>query len=300
MKIKIIVNPYANRWNGRKKIPDISKAFQDIGLDHDLYVLPAAGLGSLAAQRSAEEGYDVVVAAGGDGTVNEVVNGLIAFSGDRPTIPLGVLPIGTGNDFNDMSGLPRDLHESAKLIAAGRTKQVDAGQVTIDGSRHYFGNNCALAMEPMVTIENINIKRLSGNIRYIVALLIALRKLKAWHFSFSWSGGSFEGSIILLSVCNSPRTGGVFPMSPNALMDDGLFDVVWALDMPLRNVLMLLPKLFRGTHLQHPDVSRKQTDRLEVRSSPGTPVHADGEVISRSATHLLFEVLPGKITVITK
>jgi diacylglycerol kinase (ATP) len=131
-------------------------------------------------------------------------------------------------------------------------------------------------------------------------LLKALRKLEAWHFSFSWSDGSFEGSFILLSVCNSPRTGGVFPMSPNALMDDGLFDVVWARDMPLRKVLMLLPKLIRGTHLQHPDVSRTQTDRLEVKSSPGTPVHADGEVISSSANHLLFEVLPGKITVITK
>jgi diacylglycerol kinase (ATP) len=300
MKVKIIVNPYANRWNGKKKIPDISKAFRDIGLDPDVYVLPAAGLGSLAAQRSAEEGYDVVVAAGGDGTVNEVLNGLIACSGDRPTTPLGVLPIGTGNDFNDMSGLPRDLYESAKLIAAGQTKQVDAGQLTMDGRRHYFGNNCALAMEPMVTIENIYIKRLSGNIRYIVALLKALRKLEAWHFSISWSGGSFEGSIILLSVCNSPRTGGVFPMSPSALMDDGLFDVVWAPDMPLRNVYMLLPKLIRGTHIQHPDVSLKQTDRLEVISSPGTPVHADGEVISKSARHLLFEVLPGKITVITK
>ena len=299
MKIKIILNPYANRWNGQKKIPVIKKAFDDVGLEPDLFVLPAAGLGSLAAKRAAEEDYDVILAAGGDGTVNEVLNGLIDFAGEGPTKPLGVLPIGTGNDFNDMSGLPRDLFESAKLIAKGKTRQVDAGQLTMDGRKHFFGNNCALAMEPMVTIENISIKRISGNIRYIVALFKALRKLKAWHFSFSWNGGSYEGPIILLSVCNSPRTGGIFPMSPGAQMDDGLFDVVWAPELPFRTVLLVLSKLFRGTHLQHPAVSMRQTELLEVRSRPGTPVHADGEVISSSASHLRFEVLPNKITVIT-
>jgi len=300
MKIKIILNPYANRWNGQKKIPVIKSAFKDAGLEPDFYILPAAGLGALAAKKAAKEDYDVIVAAGGDGTVNEVVNGLLEFAGEGPTKPLGVLPIGTGNDFNDMGGLPRDLFESVKLVAEGKTKQVDAGQITMDGRRHYFGNNCALAMEPMVTIENIYIKRLSGNIRYIVALLKALRKLKAWNFSFSWNGGSFEGPVILLSVCNSPRTGGIFPMSPGALMDDGLFDVVWAADLPFRTVLLLLPKLIRGTHIQHPAVTLRQTDFLEVRSSPGTPVHADGEVISSSASHLRFEVLPEKITVITR
>ncbi len=295
MRTKVLLNPYANRWRARRRSEQVRAALAGAGIDADLVELPAPGAGIGLARQAADAGYDAVVAAGGDGTVNEVVNGLLQAAGEGPTLPLGIMPIGTGNDFNDMAGLPRDLERAAAVIAAGRTRQVDAGIV----NGRFFDNNCAVAMEPLVTIENVKIRRLSGNARYIVALVKALIKLRAWHMRIEWEGGSHEGPIYLLSVCNSPRTGGLFYMAPEAQMDDGLFDVVLAPEIPKRTVLAILPRLFNGSHIQHPAIFHTRSPWLTVESEPGTPIHADGEVLAEAATRIDYRILPGRITLLS-
>lgn len=300
MKLKVILNPYANRWVAQSHAPAIRAAFARAGAECDLALTTAPVVATREAREAAQDTYDAVVAAGGDGTVNEVVNGLIQAAGEGPTRPLGILPIGTGNDFNDMAGLPRNLTEAVNVIVGGKTRQVDAGRVRTGQSRdYYFDNNCALAMEPMVTIENIKMRRLSGNIRYVAALIKSLFKMKAWNMHVRWEGGEYSGPTYLLSVCNSPRTGGVFYMSPAARMDDGLFDLVYAPQMPRMQVLAILPGLFKGTHLKHPLVYHDRSPWLSIESEPGTPIHADGEVISESERCIDYEVLPKKITLLT-
>jgi len=305
MKVKVILNPYANRWQAQGHAPAIHAEFARAGVACDLALTTAPFVATREAREAAQGVYDIVVAAGGDGTVSEVVNGLIQAAGEGPTLPLGVLPIGTGNDFNDMAGLPRELSEAVAAIVAGKTRQVDAGRVTMgeaqagDGRDHYFNNNCALAMEPLVTIENNKMRRLSGNIRYIAALAKALFKMKAWTMNVQWDGGQYSGPTYLLSVCNSPRTGGVFYMSPEALMDDGLFDFVYAPEMPRLQVLSILPGLFKGTHIKHPLVQHGRSSWLRIESEPGTPIHADGEVIAESERCVTYEILPRKITLLT-
>jgi diacylglycerol kinase (ATP) len=299
VKVKIIVNPYANRWRAQKRIPAIETSFITVGLPYDLIRIPEAGGGKQEAMKAVDEGYDAVVAAGGDGTVSEVVNGLIERAGDKATLPLGVLPVGTGNDFNAMARLPNDLLASAQIIADGQTRQVDAGRITMDGAVHYFDNNCALAMEPMVTIENLQMTRLRGNLRYVIALIRALMKLKAWHMSVSWEGGGYEGPLYLMSVCNSPRTGGIFKMAPEARMDDGLLDYVVAPDVSKLTVISLLPRLIAGTHIHHPKVTFGKSSWLKAESEPGTPIHADGEVLGASFKKISYETLPGKITLLS-
>jgi len=308
MKVKVILNPYANRWGAQAHAPAIHAAFARVGVECDLVMTTAPVVGTREAREAAQGPYDAVVAAGGDGTVNEVLNGLIQAVGDGPTCPLGVLPIGTGNDFNDMAGLPRDLSAAVDIIVSGKTRQLDAGHIcgrgpggtgAGQGWDHYFGNNCALAMEPMVTIENIKMRQLSGNVRYIVALVKALAKMTAWQMHVRWDGGEYQGPTYLLSVCNSPRTGGVFYMSPGAVMDDGLFDFVYAPEMPRFQVLSILPRLFKGTHINHPLVQHGRSTWLTVESEPGTPIHADGEVISEAECYVHYEMLNGKITLLT-
>jgi diacylglycerol kinase (ATP) len=294
MHVRVILNPYANRWGAQRKIPLVESVVAEGGVRADITVTTAPEVAIAVARQAAIDGYDAVIAAGGDGTVSEVVNGLIQAAGDGPTCPLGILPIGTGNDFSDMTGTPRALAEAVAVIAGGHTRQIDAGRV----NNRFFDNNCALAMEPMVTIENVRIKRLSGNARYIAALVRALLKLKAWQMTIRWDDGEIEGPTLLLSVCNSPRTGGVFLMAPPAQMDDGLFDIVYAPEMPKAQVLAILPKLFNGSHLQHPLVHHARTRRLVVDSRPGTPIHADGEVISEGEERVEYEILPQKITLL--
>ncbi|MCA9956537.1 MAG: diacylglycerol kinase family lipid kinase [Ardenticatenaceae bacterium] len=293
MKIKVILNPYANRWRAGSRVDEVRAAFAAVGLSPDIAQTSKPQEGITLAETAVAEGYDVVVGAGGDGTLSEVANGLLRAAGAGPTVPFGILPIGTANDFSDMVGLPRDLAQAVKIIAAGKTRQIDAGRI----NDHFFINNCAVAMEPMITLENIHMKRLSGEIRYVVALLKGLIKLKAWHMQVQWDGGGYDGPTYLLSVCNGPRTGG-FYMAPDAAVDDGLFDFVFAPKVPKRTVLIILAKLFRKTHIYHPQVVYGRTTRISIISQPGTPIHADGEIITEAATHVEYEILPGKLTLL--
>lgn len=299
MKIKIILNPYANRWGAQAQAPAIEQACLEAGLDFDLSVMAGPGEGIKQSMAAISDGFDAIIAAGGDGTVHEVVNGLIAVAGDEPTKPMGILPIGTGNDFSDNSRVPRNLSSAIEIIANGRVRQVDAGQVIADDRKYYFGNNCALAMEPMVTIENIRLTQVSGNIRYIVATLKALLKLNAWQMKMTWDNGDYEGSIYLLSICNSPRTGGIFHIAPRARMNDGFLDIVFVPKVPRKKVLTLVPRLISGSHIQQPEVTYFRTKKLLIESEPGTPIHADGEVLSESVKNIQYEILPGKITLLT-
>lgn len=294
MKVKIVLNPYANRWAAKAQVPQIEAAFRAAGIAYDLTVTAEVGEGIPVTEEAVRAGYDAIVAAGGDGTINEVVNGLIrAAAPGNPTLPLGILPLGTANDFSDMAGLPRDLKTAVQTIRDRHTWLIDAGRV----NDYYFINNSAVAMEPMVTLENIKMKRFSGELRYIVALVRALVKLSAWQMEIAWDGGGYEGPGYLLSLCNTPRTGG-FYMAPEAVMDDGLLDFVFAPEVPKRTVLAVLLRLLRGTHVYHPVVTYGRTTRLSLTSQPGTPLHADGEIIAEAVTVIDYQVLPDQVNLI--
>ncbi|MCZ2114569.1 MAG: diacylglycerol kinase family lipid kinase [Anaerolineae bacterium] len=294
MRVKVILNPYANRWGAKARAEATVDAFHAAGVECDLVITDTVGQGISEAETAARQDYDAVIAAGGDGTINEVINGVIRAAGDGPTCPFGIVPLGTANDFNLMAGLPATIEESVRVIAAGRTRQIDAGQV----NDRFFINNSAAAMEPMVTIENIKMTWLSGEIRYIVALLRALVKLKPWTMNLTWDGGGYEGPAYLLSVCNSPRTGG-FMMAPGAVLDDGLLDMVFAPQVSKRTVIAILLKLMRGEHIHHPAVTFQRITAIDLTSVPGTPLHTDGELFTESADRVSYRVLPGKVTLLT-
>jgi len=303
MRVKVILNPYANRWGAKAQADATAAAFQAVGVECDLDITETAGQGTPLAEAAAREGFDAVVAAGGDGTINEVVNGVIRAADDGPTCPFGIIPLGTANDFNLMAGLPGTIEESVRVIVAGHTRSIDAGQVTARTASEepvvrFFINNSAAAMEPMVTIENIKMTWLSGEIRYIAALLRALAKLKPWSMKLTWDGGGYEGPTYLLSVCNSPRTGG-FMMAPGAEIDDGLLDMVFAPQLPKKTVIAILLKLMKGEHIHHPAVTFRRITAIELTSVPGTPLHSDGELFAEAADWVSYRVLPGKVTLLS-
>jgi diacylglycerol kinase (ATP) len=309
MRVKVLLNPSANQRRARQRLSEVKSALINSDLDYDLLILQRKGQARREAQVAALNGYDAVVAAGGDGTVHEIVNGLSVAAGDGPTMPLGILPLGTGNDFSDMVGLPRDLKSACEVITAGNTRQIDAGWVSYtsgNGNGHgpmvwrgcFFDNSCAVAMEPIVTMEVNRLKRLSGNIRYVVAVFRALLKMQSWHMQISWDGGSYEGDTYLVSVANTPRTGGQFLVAPNAKVDDGAFDYVIAPKVPVREIFKILPGFLNGTHVQHPAILTGRTSQLHVVSRPRTPIHADGEILTALAAQVHYRIKPGKITLL--
>ena len=293
-KAKIIVNPYANRWNAKAAIPDIERACEKIGLDYELAVTEGQGQGIELAREAALAGFSPIVAAGGDGSINEVVNGLMQAAGSDAAGPLGIIPLGTADDFANMVGLRTGIDAACEDISTGDTRSIDVGCV----NGRYFDNNSAVGLEPMVTITERRIKRLQGVPRYLYAALKAVFSHEPWQMRIAWDDGEYEGPTTLVSVGNTCRTGGMFYMTPRAEPDDGHLDFVFAGELGRLRLLRLLPTTFNGSHVQYPEVTCLRTTRLTIECDPPTPIQADGELFETSATHIEYSILPGRLQVI--
>lgn len=291
--MKIILNPYAGRWRAKTYIERLKSTFDQANVTYDLTVTQKPGEAIAIARGAAEAGIKKIVAVGGDGTIGEVVNGLIEAAGDDQAGDLGIIPLGTANDLADMLHLPRDLAAACQKIIAGKTKVIDVGLV----NGRYFSNNSALGLEPVVTVGSEKITWVDGSIRYILAALQGIVQKPGWQAKMEWDRGSYEGPISLISVGNSPRTGGAFWMTPNAELDDGKLDVVFAPTLSRLQLLRLLPMTFQGKHIHHKAVTSLRVTHLKV-TMEATPVQADGEVIDHQATKIDYTILPQKLRVI--
>jgi diacylglycerol kinase (ATP) len=291
---KIIVNPYAGRWKAKVAIPDIERACHKIGLDYELAVTEGPEHGIELAQEAALAGFSPIVSAGGDGSISEVVNGLMQAAGDEVSVPFGVIPLGSADDFADMLDLEKEIEAACRVIMAGYTRVVDVGCV----NGRFFDNNSAIGLEPMVTITQAAMKRVKGTPRYILAALKTILGHRPWHVRLVWDDGEYEGPAALVSVGNTRRTGGAFWMTPRAEPDDGYLDFVFTERLGRLKLLRLLPMTFDGSHVERPEVSYARTTRLTIECDPPTPVQADGELFDLSATHIEYTVLPGRLRLI--
>jgi YegS/Rv2252/BmrU family lipid kinase len=291
---KIIVNPYAGRWKAQGAVSEIERACNEIGLDCDLAPTTGPGDGIELAREAALAGFSPIVAAGGDGSVSEVVNGLMLAAGDGVAGPLGIIPLGSADDLADMLGLEKEIRTACQVIQSGHTRSIDVGYV----NGRFFDNNSAIGLEPVVTLTQAAMTRVKGTPRYILAAIKAIAGYTPWHVRLAWDDGEYEGPITLVSVGNTRRTGGTFWMTPRAEMDDGFLDVVFAGKMGRLRLLRLMPTTFDGSHVDQPEVSYVRTTRLKIDCEPPTPVQADGEVFDRSATQVDYSILPGRLRVI--
>lgn len=292
-QIKIILNTFGGRISGSARQRMVEQALQKAGLDFDLQATDHPGHGIELARQATEAGWPIVVAAGGDGTINEVVNGLVQAAGDGEAGTLGILPLGTANDLADGLGLPQELNAACQRLARGQTRLIDVGQV----NDRYFANNSAVGLEPVVTHIHDQMRWIKGNARYITAALKAIVTAKPWNMEITWDDGHFAGSVILVSVGNTTRTGGEFYMTPHAKVDDGLLDFIFAADLSRLQLVKLLPQTFSGKHIHHPGITYTQTTQLTIVSAP-TPIQADGEIFDHNATHITYRIIPQKLRVI--
>jgi YegS/Rv2252/BmrU family lipid kinase len=290
----IIANPYAGRWKARDAIAGIEQVCREIGLDGDLMVTEGPGHATALAREAALAGHTPIVAAGGDGTISEVLNGLMQAAGDEVAGPLGIVPLGSADDLSDMLGLEKQIETACRVIAEGHTRLIDVGCV----NGRFFGNNSAVGLEPMVTITQAAMKRVKGTPRYVLAALETILAHEPWHMRLAWDEGEYEGPVTLVSVGNSPRTGGAFWMTPNAELDDGYLDFVYAGDLGRIKLLRLLPTTFDGSHVERPEVHYVRTTRLAIDCDPPTPIQADGELFERSASRVEYTILPRRLRVI--
>lgn len=281
MKIRVIFNPAADHGRAATRAPALRDCLVGLGTAEWVETgRPDAAI-ELAAEAAAR-GYDLVVAAGGDGTVNEVVNGLMR-AGEGPTSrpALGVLPLGSGNDFCFGLGLPADPSAACARLVVGRMRQVDIGRVVDKHGRARFFALCAgIGFDAAVAIECRKITLVHGLLMYLVA---TLRTISAYYqapnmrITFD-DGMTIEQPVLMLTIGNSHRIAGGFFPTPNALIDDGLFDVCYADQVTRLRILRLIPEFMKGTHLRFPEIHLTHARALEVQADRALPVHLDGEI----------------------
>jgi YegS/Rv2252/BmrU family lipid kinase len=298
MTAKVILNPYANRWNAEKRWPEAADALREAGVDFDLVVSERPCHIIELAEKAARGGFTPIIAAGGDGTIGEAVNGLAraAQSEDAIIGPLGVLPLGSANDFVFNMKLPGDLRGAARVIAAGKTRRIDVGWV----NDLYFVNNSATGLEPYVTLKERQIKGLRGPLRYIVAALRGIADNPQWKARIVWDGGEYEGPVLLVTVGNCARTGG-FYMAPHADPFDGKLTFVYGYRRTRGEILRLLPRTMKpgpGNYVEMEGIHEQNAAWLEIHMDRPAPAHIDGEIFSTEVQDLKYRIFPDRLQVL--
>ncbi len=294
----VIVNPIAGRGAGERVIPRIVRLLQEHGLSFDLVRTERPWHAAELARQAVVSGYRTVVAVGGDGTSNEVLNGLMAArEAGEGEAAMGVLCVGTGNDFAYGMGIPLDLEEGCAALARGRTRRVDVGHAR--GFR-YFGNGIGIGFDAAVNVVASRLQRLRGFLVYLIAVLRTLLfYYRAPLTRIELDDQTLEQRALMISVMNGRRMGGGFLMTPFSRPDDGLFDLCIGKKMSQLEMLSFVPRFMRGTQVGDPRVIMTRSRRVRVKVEEGTQVvHADGETLALDVRELDLEVLPQALTVV--
>ena len=304
-KYKVIVNPISGRGAGEASIPLMEKSLNEKGVAFELVRTERPWHAAELAQAAAQEGFDAVVAAGGDGTANEVLNGLmLAKAAGAQRVPaMGILSVGRGNDFAYGMGLPKPLEEGCQVLAAGRRHVMDVGRMTggLYPQGRYFGNGVGVGFDAVVGFEALKLKWLTGFPSYIVATLkTVLLYFRAPLVRIEYDDQTLTLPALMVSTMNGRRLGGGFFMAPKGKPDDGLFDICIARQVGRARVFTLVPHFMKGTQATQPEITMVRARRVVVTAEKGVlPAHADGETVSLEGTQLTLELLPQQIEFIT-
>ena len=288
-KYKLIANPAARRGNTRLILSRTLELFAKRGVSYDLELTAGPKEAGMIA-RAACRDYDVIVAIGGDGTVNEVVQGMV-FS----HTPLGIIPGGTGNDFVRSLRIPNKLEQAVDIVLAGQTRTIDLGKI----NDTYFANNAGFGFDAAVNITTYGMGGGAGGLSlYLRALVRTLGKYRPVQLTIAMSGRTSDQETFLLSIGNGTTCGGGFKLTPHAKLDDQLLDVTLIRPLPLASLLWHFPKVFLGTIDRVSYASVARTAELTVTSNGPVPIHVDGEIFPGNAATYKVSMIPRALTVI--
>ena len=285
MRVLLIYNPFAGHGHAKKILLKIEEAFQERGIDFDLALTDYPEHSTRIAAETDFKRYDGIVAAGGDGTLFEVINGCYQ-NRKKLRIPIGVLPIGTGNAFARDLGLDAsNWLDAVDIIRGGKTRKVDVGRFTTHGQTYYFLNILGLGFVADVTTTARKIKML-GNISYTLGVLYRTILLKSFPTRIRLDKETLERDCVFIEVSNTTYTSN-FLMAPEAKIDDGYLDVTILNKVNRRRLLQAFPKVFTGDHVQLPEVETFQAKEISIETLDREKVLTpDGEVLGISPVEI--------------
>jgi YegS/Rv2252/BmrU family lipid kinase len=279
----------------------IESRLRDLGLDFELVTTQAPGHATALAQEAALQRKDLVVAVGGDGTANEVLNGLVRATPDANGTALAILPVGTGNDFAFGAGIPLDLEEACQSVARARSRCIDVGRAVADNEDTlYFGNGVGIGFDAVVNKESRKLKRLRGFTLYLVAVFRTLAfYYEAPETRLLVDEREIAQPSLMISVMNGYRFGGGFHVTPGSQMDDGLFDLCLTPKISRPAMVAFVPRFMRGSHITDSRITMLQGRKVVVTSASPWIGHVDGEIYGVGASHFEIELLPQRLHLIT-
>jgi YegS/Rv2252/BmrU family lipid kinase len=299
-KVKFILNPNADMGNAWKLASDLRPIVEEYGgADWAGTVYPTHAI-ELARQAGAE-GYELVIAAGGDGTVHEVVNGLMQVPQERRP-RLGVVPLGSGNDFAHAVGVGMNPSEALHKVFNGEPRAIDIGMLESDsGRREYWDNTLGIGFDATVTIRSHTLPVIRGFLMYLIAVLqtIALNH-HAPRMQIRTDEETWDEEILMFVIGNGPREGGGFMVTPDAVMDDGIFHYAAIRKVSRPMMLRLVPEVMNGTHGRFKQIRMGTLRKMELQADAPLWIHIDGEVFSGFGTDvrgLKTEIMPGALEI---
>lgn len=270
-RARIIYNPTAGRELFRKELPDVLEKLEKAGYETSAHATNGEGDATEAARIAVERKHDLVVIAGGDGTINEVIQG-IAEAEYRPKI--GIIPAGTTNDFARALAIPRDTKAAVDIILQNNVKALDIGKV----NEKYFINIAGGGDLTELTYDvPIKLKAALGQLAYYMKGIEKLPSLKPVSTVIEYDDNVFEGEIMLFLVADTNSVGGFEKLAPNALIDDGYFDLIILKKTNLAEFLRIATAALRGAHLDDEKIIYAQAKRIKITPNEKMLLNLDGE-----------------------
>jgi diacylglycerol kinase (ATP) len=295
-KTVFLVNPASGNGGTGKRWPELAHRAARLGLEGETLFSERPGHLTELARSAVDGGATLVVAVGGDGTMNEVVNGIAGRDVDFATIPLG-----TGMDFVRTYGIPTKFEDAVRVALTGTPRTIDAGRVSYrtwggEDAERWYANVGSVGMSGAVAQRaNGMSKALGGKATFFYALTRVFFEWENTDVTVRFDGEERHGKMHDVIVANGVWHGGGMKLAPDARSDDGAFDVVMIGDVGKVDFLTTAPKLYKGKHVDHPKVEVVRTARVEVDAAEHLPIELDGEQVG--TTPATFEVVPGALRV---
>lgn len=294
--VRVILNPTAGGGRAGRAAAAIERELAGRGIVADVVLTRARGHATELAAEAAPD-HDLVVAAGGDGTIHEVANGLLAVAAEQRRARLAVLPIGTGNDFAKLLGGHR-LEHAFDCILRGAPRELDVGLVRWRDHSEYFINGMGTGIDVEVVRQIARLPRFRGITGYLIGVLRALRVFEPIRARLRVDGVDVDGRVMIVGVGNGVSQGGGFYITPAATPDDGRLDLCVIDEMSLPRVLVTLPRLLRGRHVNLSSVHMMTFEHLEIETDAPLFFQLDGELREPAGVHrLTVDVLRGALPV---
>ncbi len=270
-RARIIYNPISGKGLMKKNLPYVLERLEKAGYEASAFMTTGKDTAKKEAFKAVENQYDLIIAAGGDGTIYEVVNG-IGEQVNRPT--LGIIPAGTTNDLTRALGIPRQIEKACDILCNGQTYPIDIGKV----SDKYFINVAATGNLVEVTYEvPSRIKRIIGTTAYYLRGILKLPFISPKPIRIEYDDNVYEGNIFFVIICNTASVGGFDHIANNSKFDDGLFDILIFEMMSIKQMLKLGRQIVSHSNLEHAKVKYIQAKHVKIESSKSLKLNLDGE-----------------------